>query len=120
MNTRGDPTALGTRELEWWGRARAGCRGTDTEAFYPGVATAAGPVTDDHAQAERTHARALCTGCPVTAPCLELALRIPAGAHGIWGATTERDRRAMLPHRHTTRRRPHPGAVGGYDLAGVG
>jgi WhiB family redox-sensing transcriptional regulator len=119
MSTRGDPTAAGTRELEWWVRAGAGCRGTDTDAFYPGVATAAGPVTDTSAQAERAHARALCTGCPVTAPCLELALRIPAGAHGIWGATTERDRRLMLPRRHTTRR-PQPGAVGDCALVGVG
>jgi WhiB family redox-sensing transcriptional regulator len=119
MSSRGDPTALGTRELERRVRAGAGCRGTDTDAFYPGVGTTPRDVTDTSAQAEREHARALCTGCPVTAGCLELALRIPAGAHGIWGASTERDRRLMLPRRHATRR-PQPVSVGDCDLAGVG
>jgi hypothetical protein len=31
-------------------------------------------------------------------------MRIPAGLHGIWGATTERDRRAILRHRHAAAR----------------
>jgi WhiB family redox-sensing transcriptional regulator len=107
MSSRGDPEALGTRELERWVRAAAGCRDRDPEAWYPDVGTTPRDVTDISAQAEREHARALCTGCPVTAACLELALRIPAGAHGIWGATTERDRRLMTYHRHATRR-PQP------------
>jgi WhiB family redox-sensing transcriptional regulator len=85
-------------------RAGAGCRGRDPENWYPGVGTSADDVTDAHAQAERDRARALCAGCPVTAACLELALRIPAGLHGIWGATTERDRRAILRHPHTAAR----------------
>jgi hypothetical protein len=95
-------------------RAGAGCRGRDpedwypadwyAEDWYPGVGTSADDVTDAHAQAARDHARAVCGGCPVTAACLELALRIPAGAHGIWGATTERGRRAILRHRHAAAR----------------
>jgi WhiB family redox-sensing transcriptional regulator len=71
-------------------------------------------VTAAHAQAERDHARALCGGCSVQPQCLELALRIPAGQHGIWGATTARDRRAMLRHRHAAAVRDE------LDLAGVG
>jgi WhiB family redox-sensing transcriptional regulator len=68
-------------------------------------------VTAAHARAERDHARALCGGCPVTAACLELALRIPAGAHGLWGATTARDRRAILRRRHAERRAQGRGAI---------
>jgi WhiB family redox-sensing transcriptional regulator len=103
--TPADPAVvLGTRALERLVRTGAGCRGRDPETWYPGVGTSAADVTDAHAQAERAHARRLCGGCPVTAACLELALRIPAGLHGIWGATTERDRRAILRHRHAAAR----------------
>ena len=110
---RGDPAALSTPVLEQRVRARAGCRDADTELFYPALHTAC-EVADDHADAEREQARLLCAGCPVTAACLELALRIPAGLHGIWGATTERDRRALLRRRHTGTDRAQ------LDLAGVG
>jgi WhiB family redox-sensing transcriptional regulator len=102
--THADLVVLATRALERRVRAGAGCRGRDPEDWYPGVGTSADDVTDAHAQAERDHARTLCAGCPVTAACLELALRIPAGLHGIWGATTERDRRAILRHRHAAAR----------------
>ena len=102
--THADPAVLGTRALERLVRAGAGCRGRDPEAWYPGVGTSAADVTDTHARAERDHARGLCAGCPVRPQCLELALRIPAGQHGIWGATTERDRRAILRHRHAAAR----------------
>jgi WhiB family redox-sensing transcriptional regulator len=108
------PAVVATRVLEQAVRAGAGCRGRDPEDWYPGVSTSTYDVTDAHAQAERDHARTLCGGCPVTAACLELALRIPAGLHGIWGATTERDRRALLRRRHTGTDRAQ------LDLAGVG
>jgi WhiB family redox-sensing transcriptional regulator len=113
---RGDPASLSTWALEERVQAGAGCRDADTELFYPAVHTTAGQITDDHADAEQEQARRLCGGCPVTAACLELALRIPAGAHGIWGATTERDRRALLRRRHTT----PAAAPSGMYLAGVG
>jgi WhiB family redox-sensing transcriptional regulator len=109
-----DLVVLGTRALERRVRAGAGCRGRNPEDWYPGVGTSADQVTGAHAEAERDHARLLCAGCPVTALCLELALRIPAGLHGIWGATTERDRRALLRQRRTAAARHEP------DLAEVG
>jgi WhiB family redox-sensing transcriptional regulator len=112
---RGDPAALSTRALEERVHAGAGCRDADTELFYPAVHTTAREVADDHADAEQEQARLLCARCPVTAACLELALRIPAGLHGIWGATTERDRRAILRRRHTT-----GSAAADFDLARVG
>ncbi|MFE0685911.1 WhiB family transcriptional regulator [Streptomyces sp. NPDC058961] len=50
--------------------------------------------------AAQNHAKALCTGCPVRTECLAHALdnRID---HGVWGGTTERDRRALLRRRPT-------------------
>jgi hypothetical protein len=97
-----DPVPLRTAELERLVRARAGCRGRDPEAFYPVQVC---PVID------RDRAHAACAGCPVTALCRELALRIPAGAHGIWGATSERDRAALRRRRHADPRARTGGAV---------
>jgi WhiB family redox-sensing transcriptional regulator len=43
-------------------------------------------------------ARRLCASCPVKEPCLEYALlhRID---HGVWGGTSERERRRILRRR---------------------
>jgi len=69
-------------------RKRAACRGIDVEVFYP--------ETDDELQAEP--AKAVCGVCPVRQACLEHAL-----AHrereGVWGGTTERERRRILRQR---------------------
>jgi WhiB family redox-sensing transcriptional regulator len=69
-------------------RKRAACRGIDAEIFYP--------ETDDEADAEA--AKAVCGVCPVRQACLEHAL-----AHrereGVWGGTTERERRRILRQR---------------------
>ena len=37
----------------------------------------------------------ICRGCPVSAECLEWALETRV-RYGIWGGTTERERRRML------------------------
>src|SRR5271155_4057929 len=69
-------------------RKLAACRGLDVEAFYP--------VTEDEADA--AEAKAVCAVCPVRQACLEHAL-----AHrereGIWGGTTERERRRIVRQR---------------------
>jgi WhiB family transcriptional regulator, redox-sensing transcriptional regulator len=69
-------------------RKRAACRGIDVEIFYP--------ATDEDDDAEP--AKAVCAECPVRQTCLEHAL-----AHrereGIWGGTTERERRRILRQR---------------------
>jgi WhiB family redox-sensing transcriptional regulator len=66
---------------ELW-RADALCAQTDPEAFFP-----------DKGGSTR-EAKAVCAACPVMAECLEWAL-----AHderfGIWGGTSERERRAL-------------------------
>jgi hypothetical protein len=91
-----------TEALERLVRRRGMCRGRDTEAWYPTVGCGgnASTVSDSHARTERTYAAGLCAGCPVRVECLELAFRIPAGQYGVWGGTSERERRAMLRARH--------------------
>lgn len=67
--------------------ARAECRTTDPdELFVEGAA--------------QNRAKAVCGGCPVRTECLAHALdnRIE---HGIWGGTTERERRSLLRRRPT-------------------
>ena len=75
-----------TRRPEWFDRAR--CRGLDPDLFHPsrGEDTVA------------RHARAVCAVCPVCAECLEYAL--DNGEHwGIWGGTSERQRRDLRSRR---------------------
>jgi WhiB family redox-sensing transcriptional regulator len=68
-------------------RKRAACRGIDVEIFFP-------ETEDEDVDA----AKAVCETCPVREACLEHAL-----AHrereGIWGGTTERERRRILRQR---------------------
>jgi WhiB family transcriptional regulator, redox-sensing transcriptional regulator len=66
-------------------QAEAACRGAGTVDYFPsrGESTAA--------------AKAVCAGCPVRTECLDYALDTPADARlpGIWGGTSERERRGM-------------------------
>lgn len=64
------------------------CRAEDPELFFP-VGTG-GPAAR---QVEK--AKAVCRRCPVTAACLSRALEL--GADGVWGATTEAERRRTRP-----------------------
>jgi WhiB family redox-sensing transcriptional regulator len=69
-------------------RKQAACRGLDAKVFYP--------ATEDEADA--AEAKAVCAVCPVRQTCLEHAL-----AHrereGVWGGTTERERRRIVRQR---------------------
>lgn len=78
-------------------RTQGSCRDQDTEAWFP--LAGEGPVRRATARLERVYAAVVCRGCPVVAECLELALRVPHGRYGVWGATSERDRRALLRRR---------------------
>jgi len=62
--------------------AFASCRDTHPEVFFPVTEEATRP------------ARAVCAGCPVREDCLAYALanRIH---DGVWGGTSERERRAL-------------------------
>lgn len=76
-----NPLRLPTREeVAWqdWGM----CSQTSPDAFFPdkGQPTAA--------------AKRVCASCPVQAECLEYALANDE-RYGVWGGTSERERRAL-------------------------
>jgi WhiB family transcriptional regulator, redox-sensing transcriptional regulator len=72
------------RSLSWI--SQGACRTVDPELFFP-IAAVAGPAAWQ-AQA----AKAVCGPCAVRANCLSYALE--AMPEGIWGGTTEEERRA--------------------------
>lgn len=74
---------------EAWQR-HAACKGPNAELFFP---PAASERKEERLDRER-EAKAICATCPVSAECLRYALRIRE-AHGIWGGTTEVERRGM-------------------------
>ena len=65
-------------------RTRAACTGIDSDIFYP--------ASEDDADA--LEAKAICAACPVQTTCLEHALA-SREREGIWGGTTERERRRI-------------------------
>lgn len=67
--------------LGWRGRGE--CRGADPELFFPG------PYEPVDAAVR------LCRSCPVQGACLAWALDV-GDCYGVWGATTARERRAMV------------------------
>jgi WhiB family redox-sensing transcriptional regulator len=71
-------------DTEWMGRGT--CREEPPSRFFPsdGVGVQV--------------AKAVCAGCPVQSPCLEYALRHRID-HGVWGGTSERERRRILRQR---------------------
>lgn len=79
------PRAGGT--LTWL--EDAGCRGLDTELFFP-----AGPRGPGRRQADE--AKAVCRACPVRRQCGSWALAT-AQEYGIWGGMDEEER--VMAHR---------------------
>jgi WhiB family redox-sensing transcriptional regulator len=76
--------------------ARAACRGTDPEFFFPVAVTGA-------AAEQVRSAKAVCGRCEVRADCLSYALR--AMPHGIWGGTTWEERIVMrMPRAEVNRK----------------
>lgn len=71
--------------MEWLERAR--CRNEDPELFFPIGTT--GPALD---QVET--AKAVCQRCDVRSTCLEWAIATGQDA-GVWGGTSEEERRAI-------------------------
>jgi WhiB family transcriptional regulator, redox-sensing transcriptional regulator len=69
----------------WW--SRAACSTSDSELFFP--ISPSGP-----ALTQVRRAKAVCARCEIQQACLEYALA--AGPiHGIWGGTTEEERRRL-------------------------
>lgn len=71
-------------------RHRAACRDTDPELHFP---VGSGGVTADQQAKE---ALTLCRRCPVVADCLAWAVET-GQEYGIWGGTTEAQRRELRP-----------------------
>jgi len=68
-------------------RALAACREAEPDLFFPVGSTGA-------ALRQIEAAKAVCRACPSLDPCLEFALRTGQDA-GVWGATSEDERRAI-------------------------
>lgn len=67
---------------------RAACRDEDPELFFP-VGTAGPALTQEAA------AKAVCRRCPEMTACLLWALET-CQPHGVWGGTSEDERRLLL------------------------
>jgi WhiB family redox-sensing transcriptional regulator len=88
--------ASGAQSLNWM--AGGACRQADPELFFPASSvTSPGPR-----QVEL--AKAVCASCPVRAACLAYATE--TRPEGIWGGTTQAERRAA--HRRPDRRQSRP------------
>jgi hypothetical protein len=89
--------------------ARCADSGLDPDEWFP--------VSPDPAKARLKAAAAIavCAGCQVRGPCLELSLRHwDVGQHGIWGGLLAADRARLhtwLPASRTTSPAPHPAAT---------
>ncbi len=75
------PTDL---SADW--RDRAACAGYANGAFFPTIDANSGPTVDK--------ALAICGACEVTEECLSYALESNQ-VSGIWGGTTEKQRRSL-------------------------
>lgn len=73
-------------DLTW--RVRGVCQSVDPEVFFPAPSEPADAAV------------ALCRTCEVQGACLAWALDV-GDCHGVWGATTPRERRAMLVAWHS-------------------
>ncbi|GIH12757.1 hypothetical protein Raf01_09290 [Rugosimonospora africana] len=71
------------------------CQSVDPETFFPAPSEPADAAI------------ALCRTCDVQGACLAWALEV-GDCHGVWGATTPRERRAMLVAWRTEPRDPEP------------
>ena len=77
---------------DWQRRGR--CRAVDSHVFFP-------PPEPEHTEermARETRAKAICSTCAVRSDCLSWALAVRE-PHGVWGGTTESERRALLEAR---------------------
>ncbi|MEU5091763.1 WhiB family transcriptional regulator [Streptomyces sp. NPDC021356] len=82
--------------MENW-REHAACRHEDPDLFFPIGTT--GP-----ALVQTEQAKAVCHRCPVREQCLEWALETEQTL-GVWGGTSENERRGLRRRRTAARRR---------------
>ena len=75
-------------DSDWMSQGR--CRDMDPATFFP--SDGIGVQVAQH----------ICSECPVKGPCLEYALENRVD-HGVWGGTSERERRRILRRRRLSR-----------------
>lgn len=85
MAITAEPLAHGESVRKW--QDDAACRDTDPDLFFPVGTT--GLAVDQIASA-----KAVCTTCPVRRECLEFALFTNQDS-GVWGGTSEDERRKL-------------------------
>ncbi|MFJ5263282.1 WhiB family transcriptional regulator [Streptomyces sp. NPDC088387] len=74
--------------MNW--REVAMCRGEEPDLFFPIGAGTSGPTL-----IQTEEAKAVCARCPVRQQCLDWAVKVHP-VDGIWGGTTESERRDLL------------------------
>ena len=79
----------GDASRDWHGRAA--CRGPQAAVFYP---PDMGEQLDERRWRE-AQAKAICEQCTVVGRCLEFAVA-RRETHGIWGGTSEAERRVLI------------------------
>lgn len=84
-------------DSDW--QAHADCRLIGTALFF----ASDNESTGARQRRERT-AKEICTSCPVVIPCRNYALDV-GEQHGIWGGTSEIERRALRKRTKSQRRR---------------
>lgn len=87
MTKTGTKSLTGMVDAHPW-KARGVCRETDPELFFPNLG------------APSREAKRICRECPVIAECLEHAI-VTHELYGVWGGTSERERRDMTRARNT-------------------
>ena len=90
------PSQIATGLVADW-RARAACAGYPNTLFFPS------PDSPDAMTIEK--AKAICAACPVMDDCLSYALETNQRS-GIWGGTTEKERKSLRRKWLAERRRP--------------
>ncbi|MGI8685011.1 MAG: WhiB family transcriptional regulator [Acidimicrobiales bacterium] len=83
--TNAAPTSTDGRDVQW--RGRAACLASDPVLFFPVGSSGA-------AIEEIQRAKVVCRSCPVREQCLEYALETNQES-GIWGGTSEDERRRL-------------------------
>jgi WhiB family redox-sensing transcriptional regulator len=94
-----EPVPTGITQDDW--RSLGACRHEDPELFFPIVQSGPG-------LSQIGRAKAVCARCPVQADCLSFAMETVQD-YGVWGGTSEEERRAM---RRPGIRRARAGAGG--------
>ena len=87
--------SLSAAPADW--RAESACRDTDPDLFFPVGTT--GPAIE-----QIENAKAVCRECEVQKTCLEYAL-VTNQDSGIWGGSSEEERRALRRQRVARQRR---------------